>query len=382
MKKDIILLFITVVIMAVLSEIFLWMFLPIGDPYRLWKEGQVTEKKYIESEFQPNQEYRFYPESELSGMGQMARFTTNNMGFRGPEIIRPKPENEYRVFMVGGSTTECVYLDDTLAVSSVLQDYLNRHLPDSLDVKVYNAGKSGDCSYDHLAMISQRIVHLQPDMIILFCGINDLTAAIYEADYLHMPHLSGARISPAELVKYLLTESQLFRRLYYAYKGIFSPPSGDDLLTSISFKSNYREKVRMRKAASPAQIPPRTDLEPYVKNLESIAGLACIHGFRLILMTQATTYDSQTDPRTSQWIWGTYKNGVTYREEDIAMAMRSYNKAMREVARNHNIPIFDLALLMPKSLDYFYDDCHFNIEGSIKAGNLLGAFIMENNLVN
>jgi len=381
MLKNILALGITLLVMVVAAEIFLWLFFPIGDPYRLWKEGQVVESRYIESQFQPNQRYDFYPEPEMSGMGEKARFTTNSLGFRGAEIVLPKPPDEFRIFMVGGSTTECVYLDDSLAVTQVLETYLKGRLSDAVAIKVYGAGKSGDRSYDHLAMIGQRIIHLQPDLIIVFCGMNDLTAAIYNADYLHLPQINGARISFFSLIKYTLTEFQLPRRLYYAYKGIAKVSSGDELLQSISFKSDYKKKVELRKTAPQTDKPPRIDLVPYRENLQSIIGLARAHHVKLVFMTQATTWNSSVDPRTDDWIWGTYKDGVTYRTDLMDSAMNAYNNALREVAIPNNVPVFDLALLMPKSLDYFYDDCHFNIPGAKKAGDLLGAFLIENGLI-
>jgi lysophospholipase L1-like esterase len=382
MVKNIIALTITILIMVVVAEIVLTLFFPVGDPYRLWKEGQVVEMKYIESQFQPDQHYIFYPEPELPGMGEMARFTTNNLGFRGSDLTIPKPDDEYRIFMIGGSTTECVYLDDTLAVTHILESNLNQNVPDTISVEVYGAGKSGDRTYDHIAMISQRIVHLEPDLIIVFCGINDITAAIYEADYTQMPHGSGQKISFFDLVKYTLTEFQLARRLYYVYKGIFSIPTGDDLLTSISFKSDYKRKVELRRSSPLSDQPPRVDLKPYRENLITIIGLARAHNIRLVFMTQATTWNSQVDPDTESWQWGTYKNGVTYRAEDMDKAMSAYNNVMREVAAEYDIPVFDAALFMPKTIDYFYDDCHFNIEGARKAGSLLGSFLMENDLIN
>jgi lysophospholipase L1-like esterase len=381
MKKNIATLAVTLLVLAIASEAVLWLLFPIEDPYRLWKQGQVLEMKYIESQFQPDQQYLFYPEEELSGMGGVARFTTNNLGFRGSDIIQPKPLDECRIFMVGGSTTECVYLDDTLAVTYTLQTRLNDRRSDATEVKIYGAGKSGDRSYDHLAMISQRLVHLQPDIIIVFCGINDITAAVYDADYLHLPTGSKAQVSFFDLCKYMLTEFQWPRRLYYAYKGIHRLPAGDAALKTISFKSNYREKVRIRRKAPQTDQSPRLDLEPYRTNLRSIIGVAQAHGIDLVFMTQATTWNSQVDPRVENWIWGTYKNGVTYRTDLMDKAMKAYNNVMREVASENHVPVFDLALLMPKSLDFFYDDCHFNIEGARKAGDLLSAFLIENGLV-
>jgi lysophospholipase L1-like esterase len=230
-------------------------------------------------------------------------------------------------------------------------------------------------------MISQRIIHLQPDLIIVFCGINDITAAVYEADYIHMPQATGKVISFIDLAKYILTEFQLPRRLYYAYKGIFKAPGGDDLLTSISFKSDYKSKVALRKSAPQSDEPPRIDIESYRNNLQSLIGLARIHDIRLIFMTQATTWNSRMDPATEEWHWGTYKNGLTYRTDLMDAALSQYNETMRLTAARDNIPVFDLALLMPKTLEFFYDDCHFNIEGAQQAGHLLGNFLIENNVV-
>ena len=104
----------------------------------------------------------------------------NEYGFRGDSVIVPKPKEEYRIFMVGGSTTECLYIDDSLAVNKQLQDRLL-----DKNAKVYGAGKSGDDTPDHLAMIGHRILHLDPDMIVLFCGINDLRSLNNGYDFTH-----------------------------------------------------------------------------------------------------------------------------------------------------------------------------------------------------
>jgi hypothetical protein len=32
-----------------------------------------------------------------------------------------------------------------------------------VDVRVYGAGRSGDKSFDHVAMVAHRIAHLEPD---------------------------------------------------------------------------------------------------------------------------------------------------------------------------------------------------------------------------
>src|SRR5437867_3747247 len=52
----------------------------------------------------------------LPGIVGQTHFTTESHGLRYPrEIAVPKPSGTYRIFCVGGSTTECTYLDDEAA---------------------------------------------------------------------------------------------------------------------------------------------------------------------------------------------------------------------------------------------------------------------------
>lgn len=379
MKKNILAIFFSLLIGLGLTEITLQLFFPIEDPYKAFKQGKRLSLRYIESQFEPDQSFRFYSEPGLSGLEDSSRFTTDNYGFRGPYLEIPKPKNEYRIFMVGGSTTECMFLDDSLAVTQLLQDDLNQTLPDSIQVKVYNAGKSGDKSYDHLAMISQRILHLQPDMIIVFAGLNDLTAALYNVDYSHKPVYE---VHPAlnfiNMARYFLTQFQVPRRLYYLFQPIFGKKSDEEIQMAISFKSNYKKLVALREKHPVSDKHPRTDLEPYERNMQSIIGLAKIHNIKLVLMTQAVTWNSQIDPEINKWHWITYKNGTSYREDYMDQALEQYNGVTKKLGQEFDIPVFDLAAVMPKSSEYFYDDCHFNIEGSKRAARLLSDFILKN----
>ena len=55
----------------------------------------------------------------------------------------------------------------------------------------------------------------------------------------------------------------------------------------------------------------------------------------------------------------------------------SLNNITRMVAANQMVALFDLADSIPKSTQYFYDDCHFNVAGARFAGEKLAAFLAE-----
>ncbi|WP_447603634.1 SGNH/GDSL hydrolase family protein [Nitrospira sp. Nam80] len=367
----------------IFGEILLAMFSPVPDPYANYKNQKTgAVNQYIRSEFPPWYRVMTEVDLELPGMQRRNTFTTNNMGFRGDYLSVPKPVNEFRIFLVGGSTAECFYIDDSQALNAVLQKEVQHHTNLDLSIRVYNAGKSGDASDDHVSMIAHRIVHLEPDLIIVFSGINDLTRSIYNHDYLHYvkPAQAASSVPVLQSVRSLMvefpsfaTEFQIPRRLYYARKQLSR--SDRDVLEEIPLKTDYKSKVALRRSVPVSDEQPRVDVKGYLTNLRSIAGIANAHKAQLVFMTQQTTWNSSVDPSTRDWHWMLYRNGKTYREQIMEEALESLNDAMRRVSRDNSIPLYDLARALPKSMEYFYDDVHFNVKGAALAGTELGRYI-------
>lgn len=366
-------------VFLVILEILLRLLAPVPDPYEMIKaEGN----QYIPSSFPTNFRMGTQVEEGLPGMQGSHSFTTNNLGFRGDHLSLPKPANEFRVFLLGGSAMESIYLDDSQVISSILQKELNKHVSQPAVVKVYNGAKSGAFTLDHVALIAHRIIHLQPDMIIVCEGINDLSRSIYNFDYLlyDIGRNSQKKLPFFRLLKILATEFQIPRRIYYFLRRI---SSADELKTlqEISNKSNYRSKVELRKSAPLTNKKPRTDLISFRNNLTSMVGICQAHNIRLVLMTQASSWNSSIDPEIKNWQWMLYRNGVTYRADLMEEALESLNNVTRQEAAEHSVPLYDLARSVPKSSDFFYDDAHFNVKGAEWVGKNLASFLVENTLI-
>ena len=340
---------------------------PFPSPYS--DPALLTVNRYIRFEYPRNYAAVTEAESGLAGVSGRNRFTTNNMGFRGGELVRPKPPGEFRVFLVGGSTFECFYLDDRDEIGRVVQNALPV-APDGRAAKVYNAGLSGAASDDHIAMIGQRIVHLEPDLIVVFAGINDLTRSIFGFDYLHYvdPNVHGRA-----WYKRVAMTSQIVRRLHRLKTRM--TPDARTLQESRPLVSNYAGRAGLQRTGAVADNPPRTDEGSYARNLRSVVGIARNNGIRLVFMTQPTTWNSSVDTQARERSWMRYRDGVTYREADMDAAMERLNDTMRAVAAKSGLPVCDLARRLPKSLEYFYDDCHFNIAGALETGMQLADFI-------
>jgi len=104
----------------------------------------------------------------------MKTININNEGFRGSEIQKEKPEDTYRIFMVGGSTTMGYgSTSDQTTIPARLQEKFNQVNLEKR-VEVINAGVNGYTSNDEMNLVKNKLVHYDPDLVIVFDGSNDL----------------------------------------------------------------------------------------------------------------------------------------------------------------------------------------------------------------
>jgi len=370
---------VTLVLCLVAAELFLEFFAPVPDPYASYK--LIEHNNYINLDHVFNKRVRTQAEEGMPGVQGINYFTTNNFGFRGGYLVRPKPANEYRIFMIDGSTLECFFLDDSQSIDAVLENGLRKYASGGLVVRAYNASKSGARLDDNISLLVHRIVHLKPDMIILLSGINELFGSIGGQDYLHRVK-DKTNISSGVLLKMLLCEFQIPRRIYYLAKRQL-PKTDKQILEEIPMEFNLKERVALCALVPATDTCPRVDLESYRNNLKVIIGIGRVFGIKLIFLTQPSTWNSQIDPMAKKYHWMLYNyhSRLKYREDFMDQALGQYNDAMRQIARQYSVPLYDLARIMPKSLEYFYDDCHFNVKGAEIAGEGLNSFLHKNNLL-
>ncbi len=99
----------------------------------------------------------------------------NSLGFRGTEFSETKPSDTYRIFMLGGSTMiGSGASSDETTKPGILQKIFELDRPITQKIQVINAASSGANSGTELNIITQKIIHYQPDLVVVFDGLNDL----------------------------------------------------------------------------------------------------------------------------------------------------------------------------------------------------------------
>lgn len=115
---------------------------------------------YIEFAGQPN------------GVIEDENIQLNALGYRDDVPAMPKPSDEYRVIMLGGSTVFNGSPREN-SLSGIIEANFRRE--GSQGVKVYNWGVFGAVSGQELSAIVTRAVDYTPDMVLVYDGANDLT---------------------------------------------------------------------------------------------------------------------------------------------------------------------------------------------------------------
>jgi len=97
-------------------------------------------------------------------------FNVNSDRFRGQEVVFK--ENEYRIFVLGGSTIGgYITSSDELTIPAILEKKLR---DDGLNVKVVNAGIGGSTAMDERYYLENYVINYQPNMIIMYDGWNEV----------------------------------------------------------------------------------------------------------------------------------------------------------------------------------------------------------------
>jgi len=275
----------------------------------------------------------------------------NAIGFRGPN---PDADAEYKIIAVGGSTTECIESPDTSTWPYVLGEKLGQNFK---NIWVNNAGLSGHSTFGHIILMEDYILKLKPDAVIFLVGVNDVGRDIPDNFSLY----NDFQQTTLHKIKEFLYKSELISVSTNIYRFInakraqlvcdldFDITKTDTLLLD---PLKYQELIQRNKAY----------LIGYEQRLIKLMDLCIENGITPVLVTQPALYGDSIDPATqvdlSKVKVGEY-NGKTLWE-----CLELYNNITRKVSSAKNIPLIDLAHLLPKNSDYFTDYVHYTPLGN------------------
>jgi lysophospholipase L1-like esterase len=278
-------------------------------------------------------------------------------GFRTQSLTppgEPKPPGTYRIFFVGASTTENITIPDEQTFPFLVEHQLNERL-EGTRVQAVNAGIAGNTVADTLSLIAHRVLALEPDLVVVLHGINDMRAGCSQR---FDPAHYADRLSPPQprLSHLLARYSALYRSVLAARKRMRS--------------GTREERYRARAAKLPLSegVDPARGLSYFLRYLGMIDALCREAQVPLVIMTQPSLYRPDLDEAELATLWMGYVNHgeLHLSTATLQAGMQRYNDAIRAFCAQRKLRTIDLEAALPKNLEHLFDDCHYTAKGNAR----------------
>lgn len=366
--KRLLVLAVSIIISLLIAEVVLHIVYPPKDTYYIW---------------QPNLYHVFKPDSSIfPGIAGNKSFTINSSGTRG-DLFTDAGKN---YVCLGGSTTECLYLDDNETWARVAQGELGE------GYTISSLGKSGVTTREHYLHIKYTVKHLEHVKgVILMAGINDLMKHLSHQgvnDYFHFTQQIEDSLVNTIFLKRSNEGNTWWRRtalfrlaqsVYHKYKqqGVTWQNVQDD--TGIALA-----RWRKHRQTAPAIIDTLPDmgaaLNEYERNLQLIYDEAIKQKLDLVCVSQAAIYQDSLSGYEHSLLWmggigpfQTQQGLPYYSTKALRQGLDMYNERLRQFCTKCGIHFLDADAALPRDTSVFYDDCHFNQNGA----RLLGIYIAK-----
>lgn len=305
--------------------------------------------------------------------GRSFTVATDGHGFRTKNLEpvgTPKPEGTYRIFFVGGSTTENIALPDEETFPEIVQVELRKRLGKTPRVCTVNTGISGNTIVDSFSLISHRILALEPDLIVVLHATNDMRISMSDRfDPTHYRDLKKHK--KVRFSDFMEDNSRLFSLSNQLRKGLFG------------LRGAERYKARRASIPFSTQVDPGVGLPHFRRYLGMISAVCKEAQVPVVFMTQPSLYKPNNTPEEDASFWlGVVNHGeINLDNQTLLRGMQLYNAAITEHAQERGHLLIDLESAVPKDLDHFYDDAHYTAKGcAVIAEEIVKALLAEGKL--
>lgn len=340
----------------------------------------------------PNLQKVFEPAPGIMpGIEGTSRFMIDSLGLRGEE---QSSADGFRILVIGGSTAECLFLDQDEAWPQVLQRRLNDAQSD-LRVWVGNAGKSGLNTRDHVVQLPRLLAELRrTDLVVFLVGINDLFLRLQQDDgYDPDPWDDPGAVEVHERRSFTLRplgrddwipawkRLALWRLVSRVGLRILERPVVQDAagLLYADLRRNRRSAATLRDRLPDLE----SALDEYACNLDTLIDCCEEYRVRALFLTQPAIWRDDLEPELAErcWFGGvgdfTSRSGCEYYTiAALARGMQRYNARLEEVCARRKVDCLDLAALVPADGSSFFDDCHFTEAGSALVGEVVARHLL------
>ena len=253
------------------------------------------------------------------------------------KILPDCNRGEFRIFCLGGSTTE---YKDSLGkdwperVEKRLQDHFRTDT-----IRVFNCGCQWYTSLHSLINYTTNLRKYKPEIILWMHTINDL---LHNADFSYFSH-------------------GMFREDYGHFYGPLN-----QVMTHTSIEVLFFRNLKKFWYHTPRTIVKQDTfpgINSFTSYMNTLIDIAEHDGIKIVLMTQPCLYKKNMSREEISKLYMLHFEAIGERHkwdyETVFTGFKMYTQNIRQTSSTRNIPIIDLERKIPKTLEYFKDDVHY-----------------------
>ena len=290
--------------------------------------------------------------------GRFGPISINSLGFRGPEITEKKPPGRLRIAFLGGSTTYCGEVSSNeMTWPHLVWQALHEHWP-GLDLDYINAGVPGYTTPSLLLAVERRVARLEPDIIVIYEAVNDLTMNIrqlaVDQGISSVETIERGRNDIGWLARHSFLARLIRANLRFALaRGLETGSSGKVKLDTARLDAEFRRN--------------------YTNLVEASAKVAKV----VVTVTFSSRLRAQQSPEEQTEAAPTIIYSPYTTIDDIMTGLTHYNQVIREIANVHQTLLIDGEETIPPDRLHYTDDVHFTDAGSIAMAHRVSEALMS-----
>lgn len=260
----------------------------------------------------------------------VTRITINSHGLRGPEIAAVRPAGTLRVAILGGSSVFGYFVSDGEEAARLLETDLRGR---GHQVEVLNDGVPGYNLFHTIDRFSERIAPLQPDVVLLYAGWNDLT-------YLCSQEPTAARFTRRVGVS---TGDRIL---------------GQSALYAFITRRVFGGQVRLAPTHIRSAVMQAEGERQLRQNLDQLADVVERQGSRLIVCAPCTAARPDATPGLRKLL----ADSPAVAQQMIVLGTH-LQQILAEFARDRGVPFIDAQAALPADETILGDYTHLTVEG-------------------
>ena len=316
---------------------------------------EKTTRSLVLREYSPNTSIKikvrekYFPGTQALEQKNFSLRTDSDGFIIGPADFKKQKEKVSTIF-IGGSTTECIFVDENMRFPYRVGELLNS--------RTLNGGVSGNHTMHSLLSTIGKAIPYKPNHIVFMQGVNDVTLLSKTRSYWIAPRnrslIQDSKKTGEDFSIYSIARSvkdalvpNLWLRFGYDFQGMVTSLIVDEWQDYRDVDYNYAELEKI------------VDSE-FTASIRSVVHISRNWGIEPILMTQFSRI--RIDNPETRAEYEKYPQPLTYLE--YVKLLDRANEIIRQVAKEQKVVLIDLDKLVPSSSQFMYDSLHLNTEGS------------------